>query len=115
VAIRAQVRKLGGQNLGLLLRDAGGWRCDAYFDGGKVFGMGQHKPRFVNFMGVVTPAEHNDFFEMTFAAVGDTLATFVDGEQVMEYRDPRPLKGGVGIAAVGGPVQFRRVEVQQLE
>jgi hypothetical protein len=68
MAIRAQVRKLGGQNLGLQLRDAGGWRCNAYFDGGKVFGMGQAKPRFVNFMGVVTPADHNDFFEMTFAA-----------------------------------------------
>jgi hypothetical protein len=77
--------------------------------------MGQAKPRFVNFMGVVTPADHNDFFEMTFAAAGDTLATFVDGEQIMEYRDPRPQSGGVGIGVFVGPAQFRRIEVQKLE
>jgi hypothetical protein len=116
MAIRARVKKVGGQNLGLILRSTtAGWRYTAYFDGDKVFGMGQHKPGFVNFIGVATPKSYTDFFELTFAASGDTLAVFVDGEQIMEYRDPRPESGGAGITALNGPAQFKQIEVKKLK
>jgi hypothetical protein len=70
VAIRARVKKPPGEgNLALKLRyKTNRWGCIAYFDGGRIFGMGQHKGKFVNFRGNVTPSEYKDFFEMTFVA-----------------------------------------------
>jgi hypothetical protein len=117
LAIRAQVKKPWAEgNLGFRLRyKALRWGCTAYFDGGRVFGMGQHKGKWVNFMGVALPREYKDFFEMTFAALGETLAVFVDGQQIMEYRDSHPESGEPGISVTSGPNQFKLIEVQELK
>jgi serine/threonine protein kinase len=116
MAIRARVKKLGGGNASLMLRSKGPRSgFTAYFDGGKVFGMGQHRGKWVNFMGMATPNAYTDFFEFTFAAQGDTLAAFVDGMQIMEYRDPRPDSGDAGIGVTNGHSQFKIIEVQKRE
>ena len=114
MAIRARVKKLGGGNASLTLRCKGpGSGFTAYFDGGKVFGMGQHRGRWVNFMGMATPKDYTDFFEFTFAAQGDTLAAFVEGTQIMEYRDPHPESGDAAIGVTSGRSQFMVIEVQK--
>jgi hypothetical protein len=114
IAIRARVKKLGGGNASLQLRYKGpGSGITAYFDGGRVFGMGQHRGKWVNFMGIATPKAFTDFFEFTFAAQGDTLAAFVDGTQIMEYRDPHPESGDAGIGVTSGRSQFKVIEVQK--
>ncbi len=85
-----------------------------YHDGGRVFGMGQHRGRWVNFTGMATPKDYTDFFEFTFAAQGDTLAAFVEGTQIMEYRDPHPESGDAGIGVTAGQSQFKLIELQKL-
>jgi hypothetical protein len=117
-AIRAKLKKLPGQNMGVGLRfepDSNFRRHTVYFNGGRIFGMGVSKDRgFVNFGEVLTPQEYPEFFELMFACEGETLAAFVDGRQIMESRDAHPVVGDACFGALGQAL-FKQIEVQKLK
>jgi formylglycine-generating enzyme required for sulfatase activity/serine/threonine protein kinase len=119
MAIRAKVKKVGGQSLSLRLRLHPGTNWKGYvasFNGGRSFGMGDSKEAgWVGFMRVSTPHDYPDFFEFTLAALGDTVAVFVEGRQIYEFRDPNPITGDLVLSTFEAEGLFKQVEVQRLK
>ena len=120
--VRAKVQKLRGQNVMLTLRDVlGVYYSAAYrFDDSEGFGVGMRGPRFrygvkQEFTGVADVQE-GEFFELAFAAIGDTLTVYANGKQLGQIRDVTISRGGgVAVHATKGQGVFKDVELMVLD
>ena len=120
--IRAKVQKLSGQNVMLTLRDIKGVYYSAFyhFDGREEFGVGMRGVRFVygvkQHFEATAGVREGEFFELAFAAIGDTLTVYANGKQVGAIRDGAISQaGGVAVHATQGKGAFKDVEVMVLD
>lgn len=117
VILRAQVRKISGQNLSLAVRESqplhfyGGW-----FNGENWFGIGKRgKAPWTNFdSGRIGPPK-NDFFEMAVSAVDDKITLYVDGKAIYSAKDSEHDRGVIRLGALNGISLFKDVEVMILD
>jgi serine/threonine protein kinase/tetratricopeptide (TPR) repeat protein len=129
VIIRARVKKVSGQNLGLFLRaeelplserqPGGKWARSSYaawFNGGNWFGVFKSGEGTTGDLGQWhTPSNFDDYFEFAFSAVGETLTVYADGKRVGEVRDADYRRGSLGISALRGRSLFQDVEIMILD
>jgi hypothetical protein len=118
MVIRARVRKLKGLNLGLRLRNQKNGFYVAWYNGrgSRLFGLGMMSQEGWTGFGRIELAEDpGGFCELTFAAVGDTLILYVNGEELMRRRDTTYKSGSPGIATAPGRSQFKDIEVKVLD
>ena len=122
VIVRAKVQKLSGQNVMLTLRDVlGVYYTGVYqFDGVERFGVGTRDARFRSsvkqYFEATVGVKEGEFFELAFAAIGDTLTVYANGKRVGEIRDSAITQsGGVAIHATKGKGVFKDVEVMVLD
>jgi hypothetical protein len=123
VIVRAQVRKLSGQNVSISLRCGTTRRVAAWFngsnlDGGDFFGIGRQfggpsRDIANSHIGRKTPPDQ--FVEMAFAAIGDTLTLYVDGTRVIIVKSDKDTSGYIRIAAFRGKGLFKELEYQILD
>lgn len=131
VAVRAEVRKLSGTNIGLHLRRSqasdpskvyggwnayGGWFNGTQSSGGDHFGIGR-----AGYPWVDLSTQHSgdsfqadQFVKLAFTAVGDTLTLYVDGKKVVEAKDPTFGNGCPALDCAIGRGLFRNAEYQML-
>jgi hypothetical protein len=132
VILRAQVRKVSGQNVGIGLRlRAPGGGYAAFFNGtdisaGDWFGIGR---KFGGTWGDGDASTWKDlaalhigrkiqpdlFVEMAFAAIGDTLTLYVDGTKVITVKNNEAASGFIAIGARNGRGLYKDVECQILD
>ncbi len=118
MVIRAKVKQLDGDHLALYVRRNGSDALySASFKGGNHFAIeklvaGQD---WREIKAVNTGRPYNDFFEMEFAAIGDTLTLSVDGQEIIRLLDQSISSGTFGIGAWSGRAQFSQVEVRVLD
>jgi serine/threonine protein kinase/formylglycine-generating enzyme required for sulfatase activity len=120
VIIRARVKKIGGQNLGIGLRrneerppKRGGY--NAWFNGGNWFGIHKGGEDRKDLMEWHAPTTFDDYFEFAFSAVGETLTIYADGKRIGKVRDPDYRMGAIAIGALGGRSLFQNVEIMILD
>lgn len=126
VILRAQVRKVSGQNLGIHLRRGAG-NFGAFFAGadqleGDYFGIGKNASGqtakgwsdLAN-THIGRKFQPDQFVEMAFAAIGDTLTLYVDGTKVLTVKNSEVASGMVGLGAHKGKSLFKDVEYQILD
>jgi formylglycine-generating enzyme required for sulfatase activity len=120
--VRAKVQKLKGQQVQLTLRDVlGVYYFGIYqFDNVERFGIGTRDTRFrvsvKQHFEAVADVPEGEFFELAFAAVGDTLTVYCNGKQVGQIRDASITRpGGVAAHATKGKGVFKDVEVMVLD
>jgi hypothetical protein len=59
--------------------------------------------------------ETRDWQSYTVTVVGDRIAVILNGQQIVDYRDPRPLRRGhIGLRLNQGRVAFRNIKLQPL-
>ena len=128
VILRAQVRQVSGQNLGLALRCGAAGFLGSFFngsaDGGDFFGIGR---KYGDTMGdasswadlansqIGRKIQPDQFVEMGFAAIGDTLTLYVDGTKVITVKNNEVASGFIRISALHGRSFFKNVECQILD
>ena len=119
VIIRARVKKVTGQNLGIgLRRDENYPRkrgYSAWFNGGDWFGIFKFGEGPNDLLQLHTPTNFADYFEFAFSAVGDILTIYVDGKRVGEIRDRDYRRGSLSIHALRGRSLFQNVEIMILD
>jgi hypothetical protein len=120
--VRAQVQKLKGQQVQLTLRDVlGVYYFGAYqFDDLERFGIGTRDTRFrvsvKQYFEAAADVPEGEFFELAFAAVGDTLTLYCNGKQIGQIQDASITRpGGVAAHATKGKGIFKDVEVMVLD
>jgi hypothetical protein len=66
--------------------------------------------------GMVVPGlDPNDFFELSFSAVGDLLTVGVNGKPVVEVRDPDYKEGTIRVGTWLGKALLEKIEVKILD
>ena len=132
IVIRADVRKLSGVNIGLHLRRSnaeppasvfggwnayGGWYRGAAADGGDHFGIGRAGLPWIDIGDTHTgkPIAADEFVDLAFAAVGDRLTLYVNGEMVAEATDATFQQGIPALDCSVGSGQFRNARYQILD
>jgi len=117
MAIRALLKKRGGQNLSLILRWSKEGQYVLWFNGGQAFGIGCTCGGKYNDLKKGTSRNPcNEFFELGFSAVGDTLTATVDGEEIIQVKDARLANGAPGIGVYNqGDALFKDIEVRVLD
>ena len=120
VIVRAKVRKVSGQNLGIYLRSAAEGGYGAWFAGsdygGDFFGLGIGRPwKDLANSHIARRFEADEFFEMAFAAIGHTLTLYVDGTKVIAVKDNELASGCLRLSALNGRSLFKDVEYQILD
>ena len=119
VIVRAQVRKLSGQNLAIQLRHTKGvGYYEGWYNGGDDFGIGKRgKQPFANLQAgrIGREFKPDDFVEMTVSVVGDLFALYVEGRQVYSFQDKEQDRGMVSFHAFNGKSLFKDVEYQILD
>ncbi len=120
VIVRARVKKISGQNLGIGLRrneerppKRGGY--SAWFNGGNWFGIFKGGEGRKDLRQWHTPTNFDDYFEFAFSAVGETLTVYVDGKRTGEARDADYRLGSLSIQALRGRSLFQNVEIMILD
>ena len=119
VIIRARVKKVSGQNLSLALRQIGeppgrgGY--GAWFNGEDWFGMWKGGRDGKDLGQWHTPTSFDDYFELAFSAVGETLTIYADGTRIGDVRDPDYRAGSLQIRVRGGRSLFQNVEIMILD
>jgi predicted Ser/Thr protein kinase len=120
VILRAKVRKVSGQNLALGLRrkekvlSADGY--DGWFNGGDWFGLGkQQEGSWSNLTHFHHVQVFDDYFELTLAAVGNSLTLYANGKKLREVFDDSSDSGYLCISATGGRSFFKDVEIMILD
>ncbi len=112
VGIRTRAKKLPGQCICLALRYSDGGHYTAWFNGGREFGIGKSTDnRYVDLKVDTSPRPHDDWFEFGFTAVGDALTLSVDGQPVVQVREPTYAPGRLAIGAYNGAGLFSDVEL----
>ncbi|MCA9185249.1 MAG: DUF1080 domain-containing protein [Planctomycetales bacterium] len=62
-----------------------------------------------------TPAYRGGWRQYEVTALGDHFVVKLDGETVLDYHDPQPVKRGlIGLQHNSGPVEFRRIRLKPL-
>jgi hypothetical protein len=112
VIIRARVKKVSGQNLGLFLRSDEKapvkWGYAAWFNGGNWIGiMKWSEGQQVDLRQWRAPTNFDDYFEFAFSAVGEMLTIYADGKRIGEVRDPDYRPGFLAIKAMRGRSLFQ--------
>lgn len=126
VILRARVRKVSGQNLHMgVRRDAGNFGAffaGADLFGGDFFGIGKSVSgnsgqawRDLAISHIRRTFEPDQFVDMAFAAIGDTLSLYVDGTRVITVKNPEVAGGTILIGAHKGQSLFKDVEYQILD
>jgi serine/threonine protein kinase len=119
VIIRARVKKVTGQNLGLDLRcDEGPPRMrgySAWFNGGNWFGIYKGGEGPHDLVQWHAHTKYDDYFEFAFSAVGETLTIYADGKRIGEIRDPQHRQGFLRIGAHRGRAIFEDIEIMILD
>lgn len=119
VVIRAQVKKVSGQNFDLSVRDSlregSGGRCESWFNG-REFGIGKViNGKWKNFVNIRPQENYNGFFEMEFRAEGGDLTLKANNHTICEAHDDFVEKGQVGVMALKGITLFRSIQVRVLD
>ena len=121
VIIRAKVRKVSGQNLGIRLR-CGSQHYGAWFAGhdqlgGDFFGIGKAAKPWVDLTTahIGRKFRPGEFVEMAFAAIGDTLTLYIDGTKTVTVTNNDLASGFVSFSALKGKGLFKDVEYQSLD
>ncbi|MGO8750100.1 MAG: SUMF1/EgtB/PvdO family nonheme iron enzyme [Thermoguttaceae bacterium] len=118
VSIRAKAKMVSGQDIHLVLRQSYQGAYEAWFNGGRRFGIGKAvrvnsgKGVSVKFVGLIEGDSRqpcNDFFDFEFSAVGDTLTLSVNGQPLLVTHDSTHTAGTVDIGALLGSGLFKDV------
>ncbi|MFN4260599.1 MAG: protein kinase domain-containing protein [Gemmataceae bacterium] len=122
VIVRAKVQKRSGQHVMLTLRDVKGVYYSAFYhyDGAEFLGVGMRGFRFrygvKQYFQATAGVKEEEFFELAFAAVGDTLTVYVNGRRIGTIRDTViSHAGGVAVHTTKGTGVFQDVEVMILD
>jgi serine/threonine protein kinase len=121
IIVRARVRKVSGQNLGMNVRQNGLAACGAWFngaaDGGNYYGIGIHLPPWqplgTGHFGLKVLPEQ--FVDMAYAAIGDTVTLYVDGKKALTAKNNDVVRGHIRFGALRGKSLFRQIQYQILD
>ena len=125
--VRARVKKLSGQNVGLLLRAINGE--SGRFNDYKIWmnsptsrvGIGQIvKEDWKPLVALETPPftavlDSDGFVELAFSAINDQLTGYLDGEKIVNISDSTLTSGMAGVSTNIGRGQFKNVQVMLLD
>lgn len=125
--IRAKVKKLGGQNVSLAVRDSADGCYGAWYNGNDWFGFHRKKDGIwedLNKEAGRGGVNETEFFEFALAVVGDRVTVYANGKRILDVRDGavagpgspgvRANKGKLPILGAAGGL-FKDVEVQVLD
>ena len=113
MAIRAKVRKLGGNNLSLTVRHTDAGFYAAWFNGRRV-GLGRNVGgRWQDIQSANLPGAATDFFDFELRVKGQNLAVVVNGDTLIQAVNDTHRQGGAGIGSIGGPAHFKDIQVSQ--
>jgi hypothetical protein len=133
VILRARVRRVSGHNVSIGLRCGAVGFLAAFFDGidiseGDRFGIGRKLGgtygdgdastwKDLAVLHIGRKIQPDQFVEMAFAAIGDTLTLYVDGARVITVKNNEFAfaSGYIGIAAKNARGLFKDVECQILD
>ena len=125
VIVRAHVRILSGQDASFRLRK----QDEKYYNSGMKFPSKFHQEFFLGYnlpknwnglkktrhlLSEATP-DDDGFVEMTFAAIGNRLTTYINGKQYSEATDSRYAKGIIGLGSFKGSSLFKDMQVMLLD
>jgi hypothetical protein len=114
--LRAEVRKLACRNVTLKLRRVPNGYYSAWFNGGNWFGVGKWlSGKYVDIKHGRSKRRFDGQFEFKFAAIGDQLTVWADGEVVVQAVDRTYTEGAAGFGAANGRGLFRNLEIQILD
>jgi hypothetical protein len=108
-AVRAQVKKVSGQNFGIWIGRDVGW-----FNGGAFFGIGKNGDKGYRDLKTQRFSEtFSDFFEMEFLATGGKLVLLANGKIAVSVQDePNSEQSGTGFYAMKGISVLKRIEIK---
>jgi Farnesoic acid 0-methyl transferase len=95
------------------------WQEKARAAGGSLTGVGYGPNSGIRVEGPPVSIEPGRVYRMRVERRGDTLRWWVDGQRIVEFRDPFPLKGPwhdrVGLSSVEGDVYYDNFRVTPLD
>ncbi|OGV66640.1 MAG: hypothetical protein A3K19_03820 [Lentisphaerae bacterium RIFOXYB12_FULL_65_16] len=115
--LRAQVKKTGGEILGMRLRDTQtGANYVCKFEKDSSFSIDKTvNNEWSRIHTAVSAQSHDGFFDLAFSAIGDRLRVFVDKQLIMEVDDDAVANGHPGISVSSGVTgDFRYLELMLL-
>ncbi|HQZ64608.1 MAG TPA: DUF1080 domain-containing protein, partial [Planctomycetaceae bacterium] len=127
VIVRAEVKKISGQNLGITIRHSLGkewtqayaaWFNGTQSDGGDLFGIAKAMQTSVSLAAgnAGYSFEPDQFVDMAVSAIGDQISLFVEGKKVFSVTDADYGTGAIALGAFrGGKALFRNVRYQTLD
>lgn len=115
--VRAKVRRISAANVSLNLRQQeDGQNYNGLIKVSHRAMIGRHlEGRWTNLGAKSLDKSDNEFVELAFAALGDRLLLYADGELVLEARDDRLKAGFVSFNAYGGIGEFKDLEYRILD
>ena len=124
VILRAEVKKLSGQNLGLSVRHAPGpkwtqayaaWFNGTQSDGGDLFGIAKAMSTSVSLAAgnAGFSFEQDQFVDLAISAIGDRLCLYVEGREIFSVIDGDYEAGALVLG--GTDALFRNVRYQNLD
>ena len=101
IAIRARIKRRSGDHIAIYLRNSSKGRYGATFNG-RSFVLGkQVGGKWTNMVGVNLPRSYDDFVDVEFAAMGNTLTLVVNGVPQLLARDSTFTEGDSFLGGVG--------------
>ena len=116
LVIRAEVKKVSGQNLGIRCRSTKSGSYLAWHNGGTSFGFGRRIDGWKNIRHANAPKSDAEFHVYEIRIEGDEIELWVNGEKIVEFEDDQVRKSGeMEISALKGVSYFRHLRVKVLK